>query len=271
MLAPRSTTRTCVVRITTTEVEEEDEMVNEQTMQKLYTMRLAAMALAWEEQQGEAKLAKLSFDDRFGMLVDAEHIARDNRRLKRLLRAANLRIPSACMENVEASGKRGLDRQLVHDLGSIAWVGKNLNVLITGATGVGKSYLSCALGQMACRRGVRTMYRRLPRLLDELALAKAEGTYRRVLAKIAKHDVLIIDDLGLGGGLKEPQRQDLLEVLDDRYRVHSTVVTSQLPLKQWHEWIGDPTLADAILDRLVHNAHRVELKGPSRRKEAHAN
>lgn len=241
-------------------------MVNEQTTQKLYQMRLGAMAMAWEEQQGTAKLTTLSFDDRFGLLVEAEHRARDNRRLKRLLKAADLRIPSACMEDVKTSAKRGLERPLVQELESLAWVGKHLNVLITGATGVGKSYLGCALGQLACRRGVRTSYRRLPRLLDELALAKAEGTYRRALAKIAKHDVLVIDDLGLGGGLKEAQRQDLLEVLDDRYRCRSTVVTSQLPVAQWHEWIGDPTLADAILDRLIHNAHRVELKGPSRRK-----
>ena len=149
----------------------------------------------------------------------------------------------------------------------MSWVGKQRNVLITGKTGVGKSYLACALGQMACRRGVRTLYRRMPRLLDELALAKLEGTYRRVLGKIAKHDVLILDDLGLGTSLKEVQRQDLLEVLDDRYRCHSTIVTSQLPVDRWHEWIGDPTIADAILDRLVHNAHHVELTGPSLRKE----
>jgi len=242
-------------------------MVNEQTVEKLYAMRLGAMALAWQEQSGSAGTAKLSFDDRFGMLVDAEHLARDNRRLKRLLKAAELRIPDACMENVKASAKRGLDRKLVHELGSISWVGKHLNVLITGKTGVGKSYLACALAQMACRRGVRALYRRMPRLLDELALAKLEGNYRRVLAKLSKHDVLIIDDLGLGSGLKEAQRQDLLEVLDDRYRASSTVVTSQLPVKHWHEWIGDPTLADAILDRLVHNAHHIELSGVSVREE----
>lgn len=242
-------------------------MVNEQTVEKLYAMRLGAMALAWQDQAGNASTAKLSFDDRFGMLVDAEHLARDNRRLKRLLKAAELRIPDACMENVKTSAKRGLDRKLLHELGSLSWVGKHLNVLIAGKTGVGKSYLACALGQMACRRGVRTLYRRMPRLLDELALAKLEGNYRRVLAKLSKHDVLVIDDIGLGSGLKEPQRQDLLEVLDDRYRTSSTVVTSQLPIERWHEWIGDPTLADAILDRLVHNAHRIELTGPSVREE----
>lgn len=242
-------------------------MVNEQTVQKLYAMRLGAMALAWQEQAGESSVGKLSFDDRFGLLVEAEHLARDNRRLKRLLKAAELRIAGACIEDVKTSAKRGLERQLLHELGSLSWVGKQLNVLICGKTGVGKSYVACALGQMACRRGIPALYRRMPRLLDELALAKLEGTYRRVLAKFARQGVLIIDDFGLGTGLKEPQRQDLLEVLDDRYRCRSTVVTSQLPIERWHEWIGDPTLADAILDRLVHNAHRVALTGPSMRKE----
>ena len=195
-------------------------MVNEQTIQKMYAMRMGAMALAWQEQLGDAGMAKLSFDDRLGMLVDAEHLARDNRRLKRLLKAAELRISAACIEDVKGSAKRGLAKQQLHELSSLSWVGKQRNVLITGKTGVGKSYLACALGQMACRRGVRTLYRRMPRLLDELALAKLEGTYRRVLGKIAKHDVLILDDLGLGTSLKEAQRQDLL-----RYSTIATVVT----------------------------------------------
>ena len=245
-------------------------MVNEQTIEKLYAMRMGAMALAWQEQLGDAGLTKLAFDDRFGMLVEAEHLARDNRRLKRLLKTAELRIAGACIEDVKSSAKRGLERKQLHELGSLAWIAKQLNVLVVGKTGVGKSYLACALGQMACRRGIRTLYRRMPRLLDELALAKLEGTYRRLLAKLAKYDVLIIDDLGLGSGLKEAQRQDLLEVLDDRYHCTSTVVTSQMPIKQWHEWIGDPTIADAILDRLVHNAHRIELTGPSLRKNTEA-
>ncbi|MDH5676804.1 MAG: IS21-like element helper ATPase IstB [Myxococcales bacterium] len=232
-------------------------------------MRLGAMAMAWQQQAGDASTAKLHFDDRFGLLVEAEHLARDNCRLKRLLKGAELRISNACIEDVKISAKRGMDRQALHELGSLAWVGKQRGVLITGKTGVGKSYLACALGQLACRRGLRTLYRRMPRLLDELSLAKLEGTYRRVLAKLAKHELLIIDDLGLGTGLKEPQRQDLLEVLDDRYRRCSTIVTSQLPTSRWHEWIGDPTLADAILDRLVHNAHHVDLSGPSMREEEH--
>lgn len=237
----------------------------EPTMEKLYSMRLGAMAAAWDEQRRSAKSAELSFDERLGMLVEAEHLARDNRRLARLLKDASLRITGACVEEVEAGPARGLDKALVRQMGQCAWVDKHLNVLITGATGVGKSYLACALGQAACRRGLRVLYRRTPRLLDELALAKADGSYGRTLKKLAKTDVLILDDLGLGH-LNDAQRHDLLEVLEDRYNRLSTVVTSQLPVKNWHEWIGEPTLADAILDRLVHNAHRFELKGPSRRK-----
>jgi DNA replication protein DnaC len=159
-----------------------------------------------------------------------------------------------------------VDKGMLRQLQSCAWVEQHLNVLVTGMTGTGKSYLACALGQSACRRGLRVIYRRVPRLFDELALAKADGSYARALAKIAKHELLILDDLGIGQ-LTETQRHDLLELLDDRYRHASTLVTSQLPTAQWHAWIGDPTLADAILDRLVHNAHKLTLKGPSRRKE----
>lgn len=237
----------------------------EPIMEKLYAMRLGAMAAAWDEQRRQPKYAELGFDDRLGMLVEAEHLARDNRRLSRLLRDAALRIPDACIEDVEAGATRGLDKAVVLQMGQCAWVDKHLNVLITGATGVGKSYLGCALGQAACRRGLRVLYRRTPRLLDELALAKADGTYGRLLKKLARTDVLILDDLGLGR-LNDAQRHDLLEVLEDRYNRVSTVVTSQLPVKNWHEWIGEPTIADAILDRLVHNAHRFALKGHSRRK-----
>lgn len=241
-------------------------MLNEPTIEKLTALRLAAMADAWLEQNKNPKMASLTFDDRFGMLVDAEHMARDNRRLGRLLKDAQLRLPNACIEDIETSPTRGIEKVMVRQLGTGAWIHDHLNVLLCGPTGVGKSYIGCALGQSACRKGHRVLYRRVPRLFDELALARAEGGYARLLAKLAKADVLVLDDWGLGS-LKEVQRHDLLEVLEDRYGKLSTVVTSQLPTSKWHEWIGDPTLADGILDRLVNNAYKVDLKGHSRRKE----
>ena len=184
-------------------------MLNEPTMEKLYTMRLAAMAAAWQQQQGDARAAELAFDDRFTLLVEAEHIARDNRRLSRLLKQAQLRIPDACVEDVEAGGARGLDKATVRQLATCSWVRERLNVLISGATGVGKSYVACALGHMACRQGLKVLYRRVPRLFDEMSLAKAEGSYARTLARIAKHELLILDDIGIGQ-ITEAQRHDLL-------------------------------------------------------------
>lgn len=241
-------------------------MLNEPTMEKLYEMRLSAMAEAWTAQQKDAAIGALSFDERMALLVEAEHMARDNRRLRRLLKDAELRIPNACMEDVKASAARGVEKAMLRQLGSCAWIGEHLNVLITGATGVGKSYLASALGQAACRKGLRVMYRRMPRLFDELALARIDGSYARVLSRLAKAELLVLDDLGLGTPT-DSQRSDLLEVLEDRYGRASTVVTSQLELKKWHEWIGEPTTADAILDRLVHNAYKLDLAGPSGRKE----
>lgn len=241
-------------------------MLNEPTTEKLYELRLATMAEAWKAQQSDPGASQLSFDERFALLVDAEHRARDNRRLKRLLKDAELRIPSACVEDVETTASRGLEKAMLRQLGSCIWIGEHHNVLITGPTGVGKSYLASALGQAACRRGLRVLYRRLPRLLEQLSLAKADGSYARVLSKLAKADLLVIDDLGLGSP-KEAERHDLLEVMEDRYGKLSTVVTSQLPVSKWHEWIGDPTVADAVLDRVVHNAYKLELRGNSRRKE----
>ena len=248
-----------------TTINTKENMLNQPTLEKLYAMRLSAMALAWQEQQNDKKLTQADFDDRFGLIVDAEHLARDNRRLKRLLKNAELRLPDACIEDVETSKPRGLESATVRQLSTCAWIGEHLNVLVTGATGVGKSYIACALGQLACRRGKRVLYRRMPRLFDQLSLAKADGTYGKLLRKLAKLDLLILDDLGLGT-ITASQRHDLLEVLEDRYGLRSTIVTSQLPPNKWHTWIGDPTLADAILDRLVHNAYKLALKGGSRRK-----
>ncbi|MBX3245772.1 MAG: IS21-like element helper ATPase IstB [Myxococcales bacterium] len=241
-------------------------MLNEPTREHLYALRLAAMAEAWEQQRKDPKIGDLTFDERFALIVQAEHEARHNRRLARLLKEAELRIPSACIEDIEASATRGLDKAVVRQLSTCSWIGDHLNVLVTGMTGVGKSYIASALGQAACRRGHRVLYRRLPRLFEELGLAKASGTYARTLAKLSNAQVLVLDDLGIGT-IKEPQRNDLLEVLEDRYGRSSTIVTSQLPVAKWHEWIGDATAADAILDRLVHNAYKLDLKGPSRRKD----
>jgi DNA replication protein DnaC len=241
-------------------------MLNAPTLQKLHALRLATMAETWETQAKDAQAGSLCFDERFAMIVDAEYNARDNRKLARLLKEAELRIPSACLEDVDTAAGRGLDRAMVRQFASCTWVVEHLNVLITGPTGVGKSYLASALGQAACRHRLRVLYRRMPRLFDELALARADGSYARLLARLAKADVLIIDDLGLGSST-EAQRHDLLELMEDRYGKAATVVTSQLPITKWHEWIGDPTLADAVLDRLVHNAYKVELRGNSKRKD----
>lgn len=240
-------------------------MLHEPTVEKLHNLRLSTMAEAWQQQQRDAKIGALSFDERFTLLVDAEYQARDNRRLTRLLKDAQLRIPQACVEDVATTPGRNLDKATLRQLASCTWITEHLNVLITGGTGAGKSFLACALAQSACRKGIRTTYRRVPRLLDELALARAEGSHARLLAKLAKFDVLVLDDWGLGTP-KDSQRHDLLEVIEDRYGQLSTIVTSQLPREKWHEWIGDPTMADAILDRLVNNAYKVELKGHSRRK-----
>ena len=241
-------------------------MLNEPTLEKLHALRLRTMAETWQSQQRDATVGALSFDERFTLIVDAEYLARDNRRLARLLKDAELRIPNACLEDVDTSAARGADRGMIRQLASCTWIGEHLNVLVTGATGVGKSYLASALGQAACRRGLRVLYRRVPRLFDEIALARADGSYARLLARLAKAELLVLDDHGLGTPT-EAHRHDLLEVLEDRYGRSSTVVTSQLPVNKWHEWIGDPTVADAVLDRLVHNAYKLDLKGPSKRKE----
>lgn len=241
-------------------------MLNEPTVEKLYAMRLGTMAEAFAQQQTETKAAELGFEERFAMLVEAEFLARENRKLDRRMKEAKLQISGACIEDVEAPARRGLDKALLRDLATCGWVREHHNLLITGPTGVGKTYLACALGQHACRLGYRTAYRRVSRLFEELLLAQASGERGRLLTRLAKVDLLILDDWGIGT-MNEAQRHDILEVLDDRYAQHSTIVTSQLPIDAWHDHIGDPSLADAVLDRLVHNAHKVAMTGPSKRKE----
>jgi DNA replication protein DnaC len=241
-------------------------MLNSPTLDKLHTLRLTAMAATWQEQQRSAEAQALAFDDRLGLLVDAEFVARDNKRLTRHLKAAKLRISQASIEGLETAAVRGLEKAVVRQLASCQWIDDHLNVVITGATGVGKTYVACALAHQACRRGNRAIYRRAPRLFDELALSRADGSYPRLLQKLARVDVLVIDDWGLAAP-RDADRRDLLEILEDRYGSRSTIMTSQLPPDAWHDHLADPTLADAICDRILHNAHRVALKGPSRRKE----
>lgn len=240
-------------------------MLTEPTIDKLHSLHLNAMAAAWTAQREDPKILGIDFDSRFGMLVDAEHLSRDNKRLARALREAKLRISAACIEDIDYATKRELDRSLVRQLGTCAWIGVHANVIITGATGTGKSYIACALAQQACRTGYRALYRRVPRLLEELALAHADGTYTRLLGRLAKVDVLILDDWGLAP-LRDQERRDMLEIFDDRHGMRSAIFTSQLPVEKWHDYVADPTIADALLDRIVHNAHRIKLKGPSRRK-----
>lgn len=241
-------------------------MLNPPTLETLHTLKLTAMATAWTTQQADAAVTGLSFDERFGLLVEAEWVARENLRLTRTLQAAKLKLSQACVEAIDYAARRELDKALLRQLATGRWVAEHQAVLISGATGTGKTFVACALAHQACRQGHRALYWRVPRLFQALTLARAEGTYTRLLGKLARMDVLVLDDLALVP-LQEAERRDLLEVLEDRYGTRATIVTSQLPPNHWHEHIGDPTLADAICDRLLHNSHRLMLKGPSRRKE----
>jgi DNA replication protein DnaC len=239
-------------------------MLHHPTVEKLQALKLTGMLKALSEQMIMPDVGDLSFEERLGLMVDREMTERQARRLTTRLRQAKLRL-SAALEDVDYQHPRGLDKSLMLSLASCQWVKDRRNILITGPTGVGKTWLACALGQKACREGYTTLYLRLPRLLQELPIAKGDGRYGKVMASLAKTDVLILDDWGLAV-LSDDHRRDVLEVLEDRHDRRSTLVTSQLPLDHWHEAIGNPTLADAILDRLVHNAYKITLKGESMRK-----
>jgi len=239
-------------------------MLNEQTFDKLYALKLDGMAEALKDQLGKAAMDGLSFEERFALVVDAQHLWKENKRMRRLLKNAKLKL-AASMEDIDYRSARGLDKSVMLSLASCDWVRNHRNVIIIGPTGIGKTYLSCALAQRACRVGMSAFYTRSPKLYYALAMARADGSYARMLAKLAKTAVLVIDDLGMAQ-MTESERNDLLEVIEDRHGSASTVITSQLPVEHWHEVIGDPTTADAILDRLVHNAHKITLKGESMRK-----
>lgn len=241
-------------------------MLNEPTTEKLQALRLHGMLEAWQEQNRQAEMGGLGFDERFALLVEAEWLRRENERLARNLREAKLRLGHACLEDVDYAARRELDRAQMRQLATCRWVKEHQGILITGATGTGKTFLACALALQACRHGYRAVYRRASRLFDELMLARADGTYGRLLSRLARVDVLVIDDFGLAP-LDDHQRRDLHEVLEDRNGLRSTVVAAQLPVQKWHAYIDEPALADAICDRLLNNAHRLVLKGPTRRKQ----
>jgi len=239
-------------------------MLNHPTFDKLQALHLLGMKKALVDQLNQNDIHTLSFDERFGLLVDREMLEKENRKLQTRLRQAKLK-QQASVEDIDYRQPRGLDKSLMLHLSSCQWVKTHQNILIIGPTGTGKTYLGCALAHKACLEGYSSYYARLPRLLPEVIIAKGIGTYMKILKDLAKTDVLILDDWGLMT-MSAEHRRDLLEILDDRHDRRSTIVTSQLPIKLWHEAINDNTLADAILDRLIHNAHRIELKGESMRK-----
>lgn len=236
-------------------------MLMEQTLQKMNAMKLSGMAAAFAQQRGSSQHARLSFDERLGLLVDAEWTAREQRKLKNRLTAAKLRY-NASIEDIDFKHPRGLDRQVVLSLGTCAYVQNRHNLVITGPTGIGKSYLACAFVEGACRRGFKAGYVRMPRLLHDLAVGRGDGSYARILDRLVRLDLLAIDDWLLAP-LRDSERRDLVEVIEDRSERGSTLVASQLATDDWHASIGDPNLADSICDRILSNAHRFALKGPS--------
>ncbi|HHD56936.1 MAG TPA: AAA family ATPase [Desulfobulbaceae bacterium] len=235
------------------------------TLEKLTTMRFTGMAAALEEQMQMDGHLDMTFEERLGLLLDREQAVRETRRMKTRLRKAKLR-QQASVEDIDFRHPRGLDKSLVVRLADCEWIKKRNNLIITGPTGVGKSYLACAFAEKACREGFSALYLRTTKLFEDLSLAKGDGRYLKLLTSYAKTDLLVLDDYGLLE-LNQEQRHDLLEILEDRHGLKSTLVTSQLPVEHWHEQIGDPTLADAILDRLVHSAHKLKLEGDSMRKK----
>ena len=244
-------------------------MLNNPTVDKLLELKLTGMVKALKQQADMPELAKLSFDERLGLLVDAEYSERESSKLVQRLKVAKLRH-SACVEDLDFKESNGLDRRTVAQLSACTWIKEGLNVLITGKTGVGKTYLACALAQKACRLGFASLYMRAPRFFQELTVARLSGKYSRLLARLAKVDLLVLDDFALVP-VTEEQSRDLLEVTDDRCGKSSLIVAAQLPVDNWHQTFANKTLADAILDRVVHQSYKLPLDGESRRKNKKKN
>jgi DNA replication protein DnaC len=239
-------------------------MLTQPTIEKLNSMKLTAMARAFVDQGQCPDMAQLSFEERFALLVDCQITDLENRRMQNRLKTAKLRL-SAAIEDLDFRQGRNLDRPTIMALAQNQWVKNHHNILVTGPTGAGKSYLACALAQKACRDGHTVLYQRLPRLLQDISVARHDGRYHKLMNQIAKCEVLVLDDLLISPLTREEQKE-FLEIVEERYGRKATVVTSQLPIKAWHDAMQDPTLADAILDRLVHNAYKVDLKGESMRR-----
>lgn len=240
-------------------------MLNEQTLTQLRSLRLDGMVAALADHASSSAASELRFEERLALLVQREIDWRDDKRLARLLKAARLKVAGACIEDINWRASRGLDRHLITALAGCDWVRHARTILITGATGTGKTWLSCALARQAARHGFTVLYTRTTRLLQELRVAHGDGSFSRRLAQLARIDVLVLDDFA-GAPMEPGERNDLLELLDDRVGAKATLITSQLAVKAWHAWLDDPTVADAILDRIVHSSHRIALKGASLRK-----
>jgi DNA replication protein DnaC len=233
--------------------------------EQLLNLKLSGMLTAFEEQLCMTDIKNLSFEERLSLLLDRESLEKNNRKLKRRLAQAKLKI-NASIEEMDYSGSREIDKPFILSLANCTWIEKAQNIIVTGATGVGKTYLACALAQKACREGFSVGYYRISMLLNTLAIAKGDGQYQKQLNQLSNFKLVVLDDFGLSI-LTESQRRDLLEIFEDRYNLKSTIIVSQMPIDSWHEIIGDPTIADAILDRIIHNSYKINMKGGSMRKK----
>lgn len=240
-------------------------MLNQQTIEKLHALKQTGMDEALKDQLAQPEIQRLSFEERFGLIVDRQWTWKEDRRLHRYLKDAKLKL-NACVEDIDYQTPRGIDQSVIMRLVSCDWIRHHQNIIITGPTGSGKTFLACAMANKGCREGYRTLYIRSPKLYYELAVSRGDGSYGKMINKLARTEVLVIDDLGIAP-MTDTERRDLLEVVEDRHGNASTIIASQLPIESWHEHIGDPTIADAILDRLIHNAHKINLKGGSMRKK----